>query len=251
MPNAQAPSSPSAEDPSDRPILRMTGVSKRFPGVRALEDVHLEVGPARDSCAARRERRGQVDAAEDPLWRSQRGRGNDRTFRSARYVCDAARCAARRDRHDLPGIHARPRHDDRRERVHRPRAGLEALRQLAPARRGDAGDHRQDRPEARSDDAGARSLGGRAAARRDRAGALHALAAHRHGRADLGAERNRGRQSCPHHPHAEGRGPVDHLRHPSAGGGLPALRPLYRAARRPLRRLGSRRRHRTSTPSSA
>ena len=28
------------------PILRMTGVSKRFPGVKALEDVHLEVGPA-------------------------------------------------------------------------------------------------------------------------------------------------------------------------------------------------------------
>jgi inositol transport system ATP-binding protein len=31
---------------SDGPILRMTGVSKRFPGVRALEDVHLEVGQA-------------------------------------------------------------------------------------------------------------------------------------------------------------------------------------------------------------
>jgi len=31
---------------SNRPILKMTGVSKRFPGVRALEDVHLEVGEA-------------------------------------------------------------------------------------------------------------------------------------------------------------------------------------------------------------
>jgi inositol transport system ATP-binding protein len=28
------------------PILRMQGVSKRFPGVRALDDVHLDVGPA-------------------------------------------------------------------------------------------------------------------------------------------------------------------------------------------------------------
>ena len=36
---------PSTE-PSLRPVLRMTGVSKRFPGVRALEDVHLEVGEA-------------------------------------------------------------------------------------------------------------------------------------------------------------------------------------------------------------
>src|SRR5579871_1016315 len=31
---------------SDAPILRMTGVSKRFPGVKALEDVHLEIGPS-------------------------------------------------------------------------------------------------------------------------------------------------------------------------------------------------------------
>ena len=30
----------------DEPILRMTGVSKRFPGVKALDGVHLEVGPA-------------------------------------------------------------------------------------------------------------------------------------------------------------------------------------------------------------
>jgi len=30
----------------DAPILRMTGISKRFPGVRALEDVHLEIGLA-------------------------------------------------------------------------------------------------------------------------------------------------------------------------------------------------------------
>jgi inositol transport system ATP-binding protein len=31
---------------ADGPILKMTGVSKRFPGVRALESVHLEVGPS-------------------------------------------------------------------------------------------------------------------------------------------------------------------------------------------------------------
>src|ERR1700753_4079948 len=29
---------------SDSAILKMTGVSKRFPGVLALEDVHLEIG---------------------------------------------------------------------------------------------------------------------------------------------------------------------------------------------------------------
>ena len=34
----------SAQAKSDSPVLKITGVSKRFPGVRALEDVHLEVG---------------------------------------------------------------------------------------------------------------------------------------------------------------------------------------------------------------
>ncbi len=38
-----APSSHVA-DARQRPVLKMTGISKRFPGVRALEDVHLEVG---------------------------------------------------------------------------------------------------------------------------------------------------------------------------------------------------------------
>jgi inositol transport system ATP-binding protein len=45
MASAPAPASSLAGRP-ERPILKMTGVSKRFPGVLALEDVHLEVGPA-------------------------------------------------------------------------------------------------------------------------------------------------------------------------------------------------------------
>ena len=43
---AAAAPTPSAAQKSGRPILRMTGVSKRFPGVNALEGVHLEVGEA-------------------------------------------------------------------------------------------------------------------------------------------------------------------------------------------------------------
>jgi inositol transport system ATP-binding protein len=44
---ANAPAAPSsAPAKPDSPILKMTGVSKRFPGVRALENVHLEVGPS-------------------------------------------------------------------------------------------------------------------------------------------------------------------------------------------------------------
>src|SRR5271165_6703637 len=40
---AQPPAPP---EPANRPILKMTGISKRFPGVLALGDVHLEVGQA-------------------------------------------------------------------------------------------------------------------------------------------------------------------------------------------------------------
>src|SRR6478609_5311602 len=45
MANAPAALSSAPATP-DIPILRMTGVSKRFPGVLALENVHLEVGPS-------------------------------------------------------------------------------------------------------------------------------------------------------------------------------------------------------------
>ncbi len=38
--------SPHAQAEPVRPVLKMAGVSKRFPGVRALDDVHLEVGQA-------------------------------------------------------------------------------------------------------------------------------------------------------------------------------------------------------------
>src|SRR6202795_4546387 len=43
---AAAATAPSADEQPQRSILRMRGVSKRFPGVLALEDVHLEVGEA-------------------------------------------------------------------------------------------------------------------------------------------------------------------------------------------------------------
>jgi ABC-type sugar transport system ATPase subunit len=46
MANAPAALSSAPEKSNGGPILKMTGVSKRFPGVRALENVHLEVGPS-------------------------------------------------------------------------------------------------------------------------------------------------------------------------------------------------------------
>src|SRR5271156_2095336 len=43
---AAAATAPSDDRKPERSILKMSGVSKRFPGVLALEDVHLEVGPS-------------------------------------------------------------------------------------------------------------------------------------------------------------------------------------------------------------
>src|SRR5579863_860163 len=43
---AAAATAPSADEEPQRSILKMSGVSKRFPGVRALENVHLEVEPS-------------------------------------------------------------------------------------------------------------------------------------------------------------------------------------------------------------
>ena len=45
LPIARTPAPP-AESQAERPILKMTGISKRFPGVQALENVHLEIAPA-------------------------------------------------------------------------------------------------------------------------------------------------------------------------------------------------------------
>ena len=194
MPNAPAPPT-AARGPSDRPILKMTGVSKRFPGVQALEDVHLEVGQAEIHALL-----GENGAGKSTLLK----------VLSGAHSADAGEI----ELYGEPVAFATP-HDAQR-------AGVVTIYQeftLAPdmtiaenvfigrepgsrlfiswrrLSEDDPRDHRQDRPQARPDDAGARSFGRRAAARRDRSRALHALAAHRHGRADIGAERSGSRQS--------------------------------------------------------
>ena len=50
---AAAATAPSADEEPQRSILRMRGVSKRFPGVLALEDVHLEVRVFEHAAASR------------------------------------------------------------------------------------------------------------------------------------------------------------------------------------------------------
>ena len=130
MANAPAALSP-APAMSGGPILKMTGVSKRFPGVLALENVHLEVGPSEIHALL-----GENGAGKSTLLKILSGAqsadaGEIELFGEAGRFCDAPRRPARRHRHDLPGVHPRPRHDDRRERVHWPRTRLEAVRELA------------------------------------------------------------------------------------------------------------------------
>ena len=104
----------------EQPILRMTGVSKRFPGVKALEGVHLEVGPAEIHALL-----GENGAGKSTLLK----------ILSGAYIADAGTI----ELFGEPAVYASP-HDaqragivtiyqeftlapdlyDRRERVHRP-----------------------------------------------------------------------------------------------------------------------------------
>ncbi len=55
--------------------LEARGISKGFPGVQALQDVSLQARQGLDPCAARRERRRQIDADQDHHRRPPARRG--------------------------------------------------------------------------------------------------------------------------------------------------------------------------------
>ena len=52
--------------------IELIGISKTFPGVRALDNVDFSAARGRSSCADGRERRRQVDAHQDHDWRATR-----------------------------------------------------------------------------------------------------------------------------------------------------------------------------------
>ena len=92
--------------------------------------------------------------------------------------------------------------------------------------------HTADRARPEADGAGPRPSRRRAADGRDRPRAVDEIAAHRHGRADLGAEFRPRSTSFSHRPRPQGAGPEHHLRHPPAGRGDEDLRPLHGTSRR-------------------
>ena len=75
----QAEMNTSARDP----LLAMHGVVKSFGGAQALRGVDFDLGARRSPCAARRERRRQIDADEHPLRRHRAQSRRDRDRRRA------------------------------------------------------------------------------------------------------------------------------------------------------------------------
>ena len=111
------------------PRLEMRGISKTFPGVKALNGVQLKAWGGEVHGADGRERRRQVDADEDPLRRlSGRSGRRDPDRRPAGRDHRPDRRQAARHRHHLPGAGARAEPDGRREHLSRRRAATRLAR---------------------------------------------------------------------------------------------------------------------------
>ena len=114
-----------------------TGISKSFPGVRALESVDFEVGAAEIHAFL-----GENGAGKSTLLKILSGAqppdaGTIAFAGEARELRQPAGRPGRGHRHHLPGIHPRARHDGGRECLHRARTRLPLLHQPPPAGRHD------------------------------------------------------------------------------------------------------------------
>ena len=126
------------------PVLELRGITKQFPGVLANDHVDLDVARGRGACAARRERRRQVDADEHPLRALPPGLGRDPAQREEDVVRVGQGRDRERDRDGAPALHAHP--GDDRGREHRPRRGAHVRRGDARLRRGAEARSRALRP---------------------------------------------------------------------------------------------------------
>ena len=85
------------------PLIEMRKVTKEYRGVPAIKDVDFTLRARRDPCAARRERRRQVDADQDHGRRDRADQRRDPVRRQADGVPVAGRGAAARHHHGVPG----------------------------------------------------------------------------------------------------------------------------------------------------
>ena len=234
------------------PALEMRGITKRYPGVVANDNIRPRGPAGRDPRAARRERRRQVHADEHPLWAGQARRGRD----PAGWRAGRDRRSARRDRtrhqHGPPALHAGARPD--RGREHPPRRRDHGQSGLPRPERGASPDRRTRqalRLRDRSRREGRPPIGRLAAARRDPQGALSRGqdpgARRAHGRADAAGDE--GDLRGPAAPAR--RGPQHRLHQPQAVRGAGDRRPDHRhPAWQAWSASGSRRRQtRTTSPS--
>ena len=242
-------------DAPEAPLLRIESVSQalsRRAGARRRR--HSRSMPGEVHAPARRERRRQVDAAEDHLRRAD-ARCRHACTRQGEAVSITSPHAgpAARHRHDLPGVQPRPDADGGREHLHRARAAASRpLRRLAracaPMR---APITARIGLDIDPDALVSRPVRRRAADGRDRPRAVDELAPDHHGRADLGAVRTRRSTafsaSC---ATCSQQGIAVDVRHPPAGGGDGDLRPRTRScatagwsATRQGRRADDRRHH--------
>ena len=108
------------------PVLRLEGITKSFPGVKALKGVSFDVRAGEVHCAARRERRRQVDPDQDHVRRAPADTGTMYLDGKPFRLSSPHEARQRGRRHHLPGAAALSRADRRREHLHGPRADARA-----------------------------------------------------------------------------------------------------------------------------
>ena len=188
------------------PVMRAREINKVFGATHALQGRRLHGhGGARDG-ALRRERRRQVDADEDPRRdrdRRRRGRSSSTASRSCstgpRDAAGRGIAIIHQELSLFPNLSIADNIFMARERAP---AGLMVDR---AAQREVTTSLLERLDEPLDPDAHGRRPARRSAAdRRDRARALRGRAGADHGRADLGAQRRRGRRAVPRHPRPHG-----------------------------------------------
>ncbi len=114
------------------PLVRMTGISKAFTGVLALDRVDLELLPGELHALAGENGSGKSTLVKILYGGLQADAGADRDRRTARLVLRPARRDRRGRRRDQPGADARTDAHRRRKRPHGPAPAPQRDDRLAP-----------------------------------------------------------------------------------------------------------------------